>query len=96
MGHDIPTLIEDHRVTSCNTIPMMMTGTRWPDPGWFQHPEGHRASEYAGELPEVSEGPGSQFWETSCLLLSREQLLGLYFLCPAGVTFFAYLLMAVT
>ena len=31
----------------------------YSDPGWFQHPEGHQASEYTGELPEVSEGPGS-------------------------------------
>ena len=31
----------------------------YSDPGWFQHPEGHQAFEYTGELPEISEGPSS-------------------------------------
>ena len=31
----------------------------YSDPGWFQHPAGHQAFEYTGELPEISEGPSS-------------------------------------
>ena len=27
----------------------------YSDPGWYKHPEGHKAYEYSGELPEVSE-----------------------------------------
>ena len=32
----------------------------YSDPGWFQHPAGHQAFEYVGELPEISEGPNPQ------------------------------------